>query len=79
MFELHLLVERLSRAVGVERVRVADLAERELLRLNLVLTMPLSESEGTVFDAICGVQFDFDVEVPHGFPCTSARASFGQA
>lgn len=76
--ELCLLVEGLTRTVNGEGMQVAHLVDVELWKVCLVITAALSESEGTVDDAIADVRDCFPIEAFCGVPGPSAGGSSGQ-
>lgn len=66
MFELSALIEGLHGTVGVKREHVAELVHANLIRIQLVITAALSESEGMVSEAICCVRDRLPVEALSG-------------
>lgn len=73
MSELRALVEGLNWTVSGQRARVVELVNAESICVLLVITAALSESEGTVSEAICHVYDGFPVEASSDAPAPSAE------
>lgn len=72
-----MLFEGLTHTVGGERARVTGLLEVGLSQARSVTNTALTESEGTVSDAVYGMQEGFPVEASCAYP-VSAGSSSGQ-
>lgn len=79
MFELRALVEGLNQTVGGEHARVTRLADAELVHVRSVITVDLSQIEGTVSEAICNRSESFPVEASSDAPGLSDGDSSDQA
>lgn len=62
MFELRAVVEGLNQTVSGEHASVAGLTDADLVSVRSFITAALSESEGTVREAMCDVRDGFTVE-----------------
>lgn len=79
MSELWVFVEAWSWPISGKCPRVAGLSDAKLVCVQSVITAALSESEGTVSEAICDVHDGFPVEASPDAPGLSAKASSNQA
>lgn len=73
------LVKGWNQTVGGERVCVAELVDVELVRVELVIIVTLSESGVTLNQAICNLCDSFLVEEPSDAPSPSAEGIPAQA
>lgn len=79
MSKLRAPVKGLNRTVVGEHARVTELLKAELVRVLSVITAALSESEGKVSNALCGVRDGFPVDACFDTPAPSAECLSEQA